>query len=149
LVRTYPNPKKKHNKTREDDVSRGHPNQNELNRLSDNSPELTKKRRQKNMKRGRPTNPNKAKNRRHSLYLNEKAEYIYRRIAEARGSEWLHVYVSEHLVRDFTMFREENLKNDLRNAQERMRQVEMDISKIVDEIKIVRMEKEGKAQIKE
>lgn len=53
-------------------------------------------------KRGRPPITNKAKNRVHSIVLNEKAEIVYRQICQERGTKWFNRYVCEHLLNDFT-----------------------------------------------
>jgi len=55
------------------------------------------------MKKGRPKDIRKAKNRRHTVRLNERAEYIYQKICKQRGTKWIHDYLSEHLVHDFEL----------------------------------------------
>lgn len=53
-------------------------------------------------KRGRPRKTNNAKNRIHSVIFNEKAELVYRKVCRQRNKKnWLHRYISEHIIRDF------------------------------------------------
>ena len=40
----------------------------------------------------------KAKNRIHSVILNEKAELVYRDICSKRGTKWFHRFISEYII---------------------------------------------------
>lgn len=54
------------------------------------------------MKRGRPKDISKSKNRVHSVVLSEEAELIFREISKKRGSaKWVHDYISHSIVDDF------------------------------------------------
>ena len=53
------------------------------------------------MVRGRPTKTTVARNRKHSIYLDERAERLFRKTTPYRPKGWLNQYVSEHIKIDF------------------------------------------------
>jgi hypothetical protein len=89
------------------------------------------------MRRGRPTSTRYAKDRRHTVILNEKAEILFRQVCRDKGGqEWFNRLVSERIVDVYgDDYRKTLLTQILNDLQHQRNELEAKISEVADEIK--------------
>lgn len=89
-------------------------------------------------KQGKQTSINKIRNRRHSVTLSEKAEYILRQVCKGRSFN-LSRYLSECIVRDFEGDFCHDLNMELIRVSELHAEYQVRMEELVSEIRRVRL----------
>jgi hypothetical protein len=99
---------------------------------------LSKNRRQKKMKQGRPRDPTKSVNRRCTVVLTPKANTVFKKVCSIKGSKWFHEYVSKQIIKDFltdpTPFIVEQIK-EFKKERDAIESKIRDLVKVLEEIK--------------